>query len=203
MPLIVIGVAKLVPFLKEVTYSQLAAGLLATVFASYGTYRVIANALSALLRRSYFVKKFVLGSACLHGTWAGAILTPGESPRLVVEYFEQDMERLVIRGFSYTEGGEEDVQWVSEATAIDAARGRLIYAYTSDIIRRRAPHQGMAVFQFDRETSFGPPHAIDGYAADLVNGKRYPAYERKVSDALIDRREAIAHARSYLGEVRS
>ena len=76
VPLIVVCVAKLVPFLSTASSWQTAAGVVAAALASAGIYKLIAQLLLALLRRVTFVKRFVLGASYMHGTLGRVVCRP-------------------------------------------------------------------------------------------------------------------------------
>jgi hypothetical protein len=195
VPLIVIGVAKLAPFLSTASAGQTAVGVVAAALASAGIYKLIARLLLALLRRVTFVKRFVLGASYMHGTWVGWFIGHAKDLRYIVEVFEQDLGTLVIRGKSFAENGDEHAQWESEAVTIDAFKGRLIYTSTAHILTSPLPYQSLSVLQFERTRQTDPPNAIDGYVSDVHDGRRLPLHEQHISDTLLPFRDALPCAR--------
>jgi len=58
---------------------------------SFGFYRIIINLALLLTKKISFVKKHILGSSYLEGTWVGFYIGFEDKPRFFVERFEQEM----------------------------------------------------------------------------------------------------------------
>lgn len=172
-------------------------GWLISLVASVATYHTVSKGLLLILSRLGIVKKWILGPLYLQGTWVGYYIEPGGETRLIVEIHEQDLESLVIRGSSYSINGDTCATWTSQTTDIDAKSGTLMYSYTCDLYAKTVSHQGVAVFRFQRKRASAPPHAIDGYSADLTNGIRTPSKEKKVCDTQLDVHDAIEKAKEF------
>jgi len=173
----------------------------AAVLSSVAVYRLLAWALAWLIEHWMWLKSFVFGPYFMQGTWVGHFVGRAGDIRYVVEQFEQTIDGLQIRGQSFTETGETHANWTSEAATIDAERGRLIYAYSCDILTRGVVLQGVGVFQFDRADQFSAPTAIEGHVADLVDGIRIHTLEHKIGPQLVSFTEALSDARRLTKEV--
>jgi hypothetical protein len=189
------AISGLVPLLQGVsTKVTLLAGVTG-MLASAGTYKILAGLLSTLLRRFPWVKRIFLGPYYMEGTWVGHFIGHAGDVRYVVETFEQELDSLCIRGYSFTADDVQHGQWTSEAAQIDTARGKLTYTYTCDILTRGVPHQGVGVFDLQRKSKTSPPHAILGYVADVVDGQRLPVKEVRISNTSLLPEDALGRAK--------
>lgn len=168
---------------------------LATILSSVAVFRGFAAILAWMLEHSIFLKARVFGPYFMHGTWVGHFIGRAGDRRYVVEHFEQTLHALIIRGRSYAEDGSTHANWTSEAAAVDAERGRLIYTYSCDVIQRGVVLQGVGVYHLERLDQTAPPTGIDGYVADLLDGIRIPSCERKINCGLLAFDSGLVHAR--------
>jgi hypothetical protein len=160
-----------------------------------GIYKLAAKGIEFVMGRSLWVKKILLGAYFVEGTWVGYFIGRNKDKRYVVETFEQDLEGLTIRGRSFSEDGELHAQWLSEASALDIERGRLMYTYSCDILSRKITLHGVGVFQFERTSKRNAPTAIHGFVSDLIDGKRLEANEIKISSCLMTTMEGFSIAK--------
>jgi hypothetical protein len=195
------ALAFLLPHLRAVQASgQLVAviGWLVALMASVGTYRSMAALIAKILRNNPWLKRLVLGAQYVHGTWVGFYMDPDQNLRLIVEYHQQDLSSLVVRGSAHSRDGKEQARWTSHAANIDPLTGTLIYAYNCEILTSKVSHQGIAVFDFQRVDATSPPDAIDGYSADLTDGVRTPSKEKKISEAFLKKDDALKRAMEFV-----
>jgi hypothetical protein len=162
---------------------------------SVGTYKALTSGLLGLFDKFIFLRKRILGSQYIEGTWIGCYINPAGQKRFTIEYFEQTLDRVIIRGQAFTESGEPYGQWLSRAVTVDAEQGALIYAYDCDIHSSNTSFQGIAIFHFERENIRKPPTILNGFSADLVDGVRSANREYKISDTRIDMQEAFKKAK--------
>ena len=160
------------------------AGVVSVLF-SFGLYNVLASLLIYLMNKSRWLKKKILSGYYMEGTWVG-YYERNNDIRLVIEHFEQDLNRLVIRGRSRMLNGEERAKWYSKTVQIDVISGRLIYVYENGAIRYKGTGlEGIGTFFFQREGVDCPPTELDGFQVDTIDGERVPAKEKKVADVLL------------------
>jgi hypothetical protein len=196
------GVMWLSPFLVGAGSFRLALGATAGLLASAGTYRLLATGLSALFLRVEPLKAWLLGPSYLHGTWVSFFQSNAGDTHYIIEWYEQSLSTLTIRGASYTEAGDKHAQWVSQAAFVDAREGRVIYTYTGDILRYPVTYQGVGVFQFERSGLTSAPTAIEGYAADLIDGVRTGAREEKAGRKLLSKEQALPLSRKIAARLK-
>lgn len=165
-----------------------------TLVSSVGVYRLIAWGLTWVMQRSLRVRRWIFGASFLHGTWVGFFIGHAGDKRFVIEKYDQDLDGLVISGHSYSINQNLHGQWTSEATSVDARRGRLIYTYSFEVGSRSITLDGICTLQFDRSASYEAPYSLTGYAHDLNDLKRIEVNEVKVSDALLTWQKALEHA---------
>jgi hypothetical protein len=178
-----VGVVLGAPYLRELESKAPAA--IALALTSFGLYRLLAITFAWLLKKWLWLRSLLLGSSYLRGTWVGYFVGHAGDWRYVVEHFQQDLYSLVVTGRSFTHTGEAHAHWISDATTIDAGRGRLIYTYTCDVLSRVVTYQGVAVLQFERPTEDSAPVAMAGYVADLVDGTRLAVHEEKLDSTFL------------------
>jgi uncharacterized protein (DUF433 family) len=164
---------------------------------SAATYQTVTKIFIALLRHSPWLKQKILGPFYVEGTWAGYLIDTDRKLYYVIEHFEQELTSLVIKGGAYTATGELVWRWQADATNINGQSGTLTYAFTCDPLDDGTVHQGLAVFDFKRQRSTAPPYAIEGYAADVLNGRRMPSNEKKASSLFLEDGEALEIAKSF------
>ena len=193
--IVFLGVGFLAPRIQSIPFWQQAVAAVAAMLASAGTYGLIASFLSALIRKNRIVKKFTLGPYYMEGTWVGYFVGHAGDLRYVVEILEQELESLIIRGYSFAEDGRQHGQWTSEAAYVDIRLGKLTYMYTCDILTRGVPYQGIGVFDLQRPSASEPPTAIHGYVADLVDGQRLPVKESRIADYTMSLDQGVNEAK--------
>lgn len=182
------------------SHAEKAVALAAGGLGSVGVYQTIAAALRWLFNRLRWVRRLVLGPAYLEGTWIGRYLEDvngTDEKRWTVEHFEQTLEGLVIRGYSFDANGKEVANWASQATLIEAERGKLTYSYTC----KKHPNKefsGLAEFNFQRPSVFKAPTELNGFAADLTDGLRDQNRERKLSNEQVDVKAAFESAKKAI-----
>jgi hypothetical protein len=184
---------------QHTIWIQLGALLLATI-GSVGIYHTLATILEWIFLRIRAIRKLVLGPSFLEGTWIGSYIedVAGTSTkRWTVEHFEQTLDSLVIRGKSYDTNGIVVASWESQAVQIDAKGGKLIYAY--DCAKQPSNRfSGLGIFSFERHRRSDPPHTLDGFAADLTNGKMDANRETKLTDEMCDMTAAFREAKTRI-----
>ncbi len=185
------------PLVQPLSTSVKVAGFVIAALASAGTYKSLAGLLDFVLRKWRWLREKLLGDTYLEGTWVGFFVGHGGDVRLFYEHFRQTLTSLVIQGNSYELDNTSHGDWVSVTANHDAANGRLLYAYTCNIISRSVQHEGIAVFNVRRPTPNAPADSLEGYSADLVDGHRSPSREIKVSTHFLDRKSAIEKAREF------
>lgn len=164
---------------------------LAAFLASAGIYRLLSLALRWLMERSTYVSRKVLGAHYMHGTWIGWFEGHSREKRYMVEHFVQDLDGLVITGRSFNAAKREHGYWESEATTLDAKRGRLIFTYKFDVLTQTSSLIGIHTSQFERASAFTPPSAISGFAHDLNDPVRIGVHSEKLSDNLVPWKVAL------------
>lgn len=188
----IVKIAALVKGLSEPGWVSVT---VAAALTSIGLYKLLSLLLNISLKKSLRIRSWILGPTFMHGTWVGYFVGAAGDRRYVIERFDQDLNGLTISGRSFTDQGEPHAQWSSEAASLDIAKGRLLYAYTCDVLSRNVTMQGIGVFQLERTSVDAAPNAIAGYVADLFDGSRKPAHEEKVDNALLTWSDALAKAK--------
>ena len=92
-------------FLNKLIVAYPIAAVVLSGLISLGLYKSLALLLLSLFKKIQTIKKFILGPRYMEGTWAGFFVGHKSNIRLVVETFEQDLSRTVIRGRVYDESG--------------------------------------------------------------------------------------------------
>jgi hypothetical protein len=174
------------------------AAAIGAIVASVGVYRLFAEGLIWLFGKSIFLRKFILGTGFLEGTWVGHYLHEGQH-RLTIEYINQTTGVTVIHGREFDAAGNTRASWTSDTVSIDISRLQLIYAYTCKVFDRKHVQEGLGVFVIVCETAGGPPNKLDGYAVDLIDGQRDPNTEYKISNRPVSDAEALTNAKKLFG----
>jgi hypothetical protein len=156
-----------------------------SILITFSIYGTLVKLGSTLARSIGFVKRHLLGAYYLNGTWVGQLQNKDGSNVLTVEFFEQTLATLKIRGFALDSAGRVQSEWLSTAESINAQDGVLTYTYTCDQNHKKSSFQGIAVFMFERLSEVDAPTGLVGYSADLIDGYRSVNRERKVDDKLL------------------
>lgn len=151
---------------------------------SAGFYRILTIAIRWAMDRSTNVAKLVLGPNFVHGTWVGWFDGHSGERRYVVEHFSQDLDGLVITGRSFDIDLKEHGYWESEAAAIDAKRGKLIFTYKFDVLTRGISLFGIHTSYLARLKPHQPTTALSGFAHDLNDATRIAVHSKKIADNL-------------------
>lgn len=189
-----LAIAYVAPRLKQYGIDYPLALSLAALVASAGVYRLLSLSLRWLMVRSTRVNRQVLGAHYMHGTWIGWFEGHSKEKRYMVEHFVQDLEGLVISGRSFNAAQREHGYWESEATTIDAKRGRLVFTYKFDVLTQTSSLIGIHTSQFERTSAFSPPSSISGFAHDLNDPVRIGVHSEKLSDELMPWKDALEAA---------
>jgi hypothetical protein len=189
-------------FIKHVipllTFSPVLDSLLkpaVAMLASVGVYNILAGLLLQTAKRWRWVKRFMLGASYMNGTWVGKFLSSTSGTIHTVEYFEQTLSSLKIRGEAVDADDNSYAYWNSVSETIDESSGLLSYTYNCDKNSDKGSFQGVAVFHFERRDERCAPHKMRGYSADLVDGKRTENRELKISEKLLPFEVALIEAR--------
>ena len=171
--------------------------ILASGVISVGIYRLIATIFLWLFRKSSYIKKRILGPYYMEGTWVGFFIGHQEKVRFFVEFFEQDLNDLVIRGKAFREeDGKYHGSWVSDNVNINTKLGKISYTYETDAIGNTFVNPGIAQFNIERTSKDQPPCRLIGFTSDLFNPQKLKSFEQKISEKTeIDSKEAFNRAK--------
>lgn len=169
----------------------------AAALTSIGTYTFLASIVSLLARRSRYLRRLLLGPADIEGTWVGYMVLAGEQHR-VVEWIEQDIESVMIRGQCFKPDGSYYSQWNSNAVNLDIERGILTYTHTCEILDAAtgASVYGLSKFQLERRSKSHSPSAMSGFSTDEGFQGRVQASQSRLSLRIMDLKDVLAGKKS-------
>ena len=151
--------------------------------ATLSLYRIIAGLLSKIFDRVRPLRKWILGASYMEGTWIGFYIGVSGQPRFIIERYEQDIYKTVVRGHAYKEDKSYHTIWTSKPASINLEAGEISYMYELKGISDKTNGNGIAFFNFVRDGQDSPPRELKGFSADLQNdGKRSRSNEKKLSD---------------------
>jgi hypothetical protein len=188
----------LLPFLDKIGNDSVYVKPIISALSAIGMYTLLAVILNVLSRRSISLKKHLLGSSFLNGTWVGKFVNTRGEVKITVEIFEQTISSLVIRGDAFNEDGTSYASWVSTSSTINSNDGVLTYTYTCDSFMDYSVFQGIGVFKFERKGEYLPPTYIKGYSVDITDGVKTENREKKISDSLYELHEAYLIAKNNI-----
>ena len=148
--------------------------------SSVGTYKAIVFLVHAAIKKCNLVKKYFLGNEYVDGIWIGYYFGANGNKRYIVEYYEQDFDRIQIRGHSYNENLELHSSWASTSVTIDEQKGKIFYTYSVNGLGENINNIGCAEFDFERKKYSKYPLVIQGFSTDIQIGKRIKSYEEKL-----------------------
>jgi hypothetical protein len=174
------------------------------VVSSVGIYFTVSKILIFLLMRFNWVLKIFLGPYYVKGTWIGKVRTATSNTNEIktnvfVEHYEQTLNSLVIRGYSFNQDGEEKADWFSTTNQIDADAG-VLYCLFKTNIRKLVPQaEGLGHFQFDRKKKTTGPRYMSGYYVDTHKSEKgYYEDMEKICEKIIPKNEAKKKALKLL-----
>lgn len=176
-------VTKLVP---DPSNTSIAAGVALAGFGSVGLYRVLATMFLLLLAKWEFLLRFTLGPYYVKGTWAGLVRTKTGKPLLIVEKFEQSLEHLTVRGWSYLPDDTVEANWTTQSAQVEAKKGELFCFYHVNVPYKENVVEALGRLQFDRPDDKTGPTKMTGYTVD-TDATQKLRYEdlHKLSDDLL------------------
>jgi hypothetical protein len=138
-------------------------------------YSILFNVLEWLIGKSTWVKKKVLGSYYIEGTWGGFYGT-GEAVQCFVDIFEQSLTGFCVRGLGYKVSSGQTVPdvratWKSSTTYIDADNGTINFYCQVELLVDNSTCDTVSKFSMIRNKS-GPPVYLFGDSANLTAGGR-------------------------------
>lgn len=191
-------IEKLTPYFNQIEHGSDYIKPIVSILSAFGVYTLLAQLLITVSRNWQWLNKFLLGANYLNGTWVGNFTNNRGEKKITVEFFEQNLSSLVIRGESFNiEDGSTYAQWTSTASSINVVDGVLTYTYTCDSNVDYSTGQGIGVFKFEREGSHMPPTFIKGYSVDITDGVKSENREKKISDNLYELQEIYEIAENY------
>lgn len=153
--------------------------------SSVGVYRSIVFLFHSSLKAFEPIKKFFLGNEYLNGIWLGYYIDTKGEKKYIVEYYEQDIDTIQIRGYSYNENLELHASWTSTSIAIDVIKGKIFYTYSINGFADNINYIGYAEFDFERKKYCKYPLIMHGFSTEIQIAKRVISYEEKLTDKTI------------------
>lgn len=155
-----------------------------TVILSVALYRLIASGIYFVLGRSLWLRKKALGEEFIEGTWVGRIRR--DPIEYTVEEYRYKNGVIEIEGRSFLENKTPRSHWNSTAVGLDTGNRKIFYAYECRTEGKDRPPEGVALFRLQWENKKLPScDRLEGFAADLSDGKKDSNTEHKVSDEWI------------------
>lgn len=164
---------------------------IAAFLTSVGVYRLLTMGFRWLMERWEWLRKLALGPDYLNGTWIGWFRGHSNEFRYMIEYFEQDLDTLVIRGYSFTSDKKRHGNWHSTSYSIDSKTGKLRFTYDFNVCAQNRPTFGLNESLFHRKSKRHAPDSLHGLAQDLNDETRIPVQSVKVSNQLLPIEDAL------------
>jgi hypothetical protein len=169
-----------------------------TYLLSYGTFKTVSNVISYLFNKCEYLKKWILSSYYVEGTWVGFYIGIAGKLRYMIETYEQTFDSIVIKGMSFDENKNSHTFWTSESVNLDIEKGEISYQYKVKSTKENTDPYGVAYFNFIRDINQAPPVEIIGYSEDAHFSKKCKAAEKKYSTRTkYDMNEALLEADIY------
>lgn len=170
-------------------------GVLLLGLISAGVYKGFFSFIDKLMKNYQWMKKQILSSYYMEGTWVGFYIGVAGKVRYMVETYEQTMDDLVIKGISFDENKNLHTFWTSESYNINAESGELIFQYKVKSTHEQTDPNGIAYFNLNRKNNKKATDFIVGYSVDSHLGKKCRAIEMKFSDSTkYDLKETLCKA---------
>jgi hypothetical protein len=158
--------------------------------SAYGFFNVFVSLIAGILERCQLVKKIILGSSYLEGTWVGYYFTPENTPIVFFQIIEQNTEQIHILTEAYYENKRNRCKWYSiSEVSIDTLRSTLNYLYDVDMINKNEQDNsrslGLFISTFHKKKNgfLKYPCRINGYAFNLNSQTKLKTVQIKYSDS--------------------
>lgn len=192
--IVFVGVGILAPLIDEGAVVSKGWAVAIAALTSFGIYKFISSALFSAFKKVQKLRKLLLGDAFLEGTWVGHFEVNGEHI-FTIETISQAEGETRISGIELNPAGATRSFWHSESAFIDTRRQQLTYVYSCDVIRTNHQQSGIGIFKLSKSSAKNPPDRLDGYAVDMVDGKKDPNTEHKLSDSVMNQEDALKKAK--------
>jgi len=156
-------VAKLIP---GASHGGLASGFVIAALSSVGLYQLLAKAILTVLPKWEWLFKFTLGPWYLKGTWGGVVRTKTGKLRIIVEKYEQSLDHLAIRGWSFGHDGNIEANWTTQSAQVSVIPGELFCFYQVNVPYKENAVESLGRLQFDRPDHNTGPTMMTGYTVD-------------------------------------
>ena len=171
---------------------------LGTVILSVALYRLIASGSYFVLGKSLWLRKKALGEEFIEGTWVGKIRR--EPIEYTIEEYRYRNGVIEIEGRSFLEDKTPTSHWNSTAVGLDIGNRKLFYAYECRTESKERPPEGVALFRLQWENKeLLSCDRLEGFAADLSDGKKDSNTEHKASDEWLGFEKGLEKAIEIFG----
>jgi hypothetical protein len=188
----------LVPRVQSLGLSTKFASVAAAALSSFGLYKGVVEAMFWMFGKVQLIRRLLLGSAFLEGTWVGHYVRSGLH-RFTIETIDQRDGETRIEGREFDENLKTRADWSSESCFVDVRRGRLIYVYSCDVYDTNHQQNGIGVFRIVQSRKGEPRDKLDGYAVDMVDGQKDPNTEHRISMDFVSDADALKQAKAIFG----
>lgn len=179
--ILMFGVASAIFSLKEnVSTSDRALLTLVSALASPAVFRGLSQLLFYTFQKNQWLRKKILGRSFLEGTWIGYYRC-NDTDRFTVEHIGQETGEILLTGFELEADGTPRADWSSKAAFYDPRSSSLRYLYSCDVYERNNQHSGIGMFKVVYSET-GAADSLVGYAVDMIDAKKDPNTEFRISE---------------------
>lgn len=154
---------------------------ISSVITSVVVYKVFFWVFSWLIENCESLKSFIFGPEYVNGVWVGFYMGASGNVRYYIECFEQEIDRLSIKGKAY-DGVQLHGTWESTSALFDFLRGKIAMSYLSTGYQFANRGVGSAEYEIQRSCRNEKPAKIIGFSADVSSGKFAKCMSIKVAE---------------------
>ena len=174
-----------------------------TFIVAFGFFNLFTIAITKLLYGVTWIKKIMLGTSYIEGTWVGYYLSTSNNINLCYVTIEQSIESpTIINGFSFSVRGAYKNRWNSNGeVSIDLTKNTLSFLYEISLLNDDIPRIGFVNYRIHGKRRFKNPYLITGEAFSPGTSKMHTSF-KKYSDKATDTdpKKLISMAREHYNE---
>lgn len=169
-----------------------------TYLVTYGTFQSVFSIINYLFENWNWLKRVVMSSSYLEGTWVGFYIGVFGKVRYIIETYEQTFDETIIKGTSFDETKNLHSFWTSVSVNVNIDKGEILYQYRVKPTIEKTDPNGIAYFSIIRGNNKKPAKEIIGFSNDSHLTKKCKAMEYKLSSSTeYNLNEAIENACNF------
>ncbi len=158
----------------------------ATALTSIVFYRLVIKIIIKVLKDIQFIKKLMLKSEFLEGTWVGYYRNGDGKLRFYYEVIEHDIynDNIRMHGEALNENKGNHAEWDVICSKLDSEYRKLYTMYRVNSLHQKGNNVGLSELTFVGNDKNSAPKSMRGTAIDAHEANKMTIHCKKISDKL-------------------